>query len=79
MSEHPYRRHDGGIGDGSNCDCWNSWIYRARTKLLAQKIVEIKGAVRAEKRGGKLTASSTVPAGRDLRTVLPHQDTGEGG
>ena len=41
-------------------------LYRTRAELLRQIRSEVKGAVRAEKRGGKLAAPPDVPAGRGI-------------
>ena len=54
-------------------------LYRTRAELMRQSRKEVKGAVRAEKRGGKLAAPPAIPAGRDLRTLWPRQATGEAG
>ena len=54
-------------------------LYRARAELLAQTRWELKGAVQAEKRGGKVAAPPDIPAGRDLRTFWTRQDSGEVG
>ena len=52
-------------------------LYRTRAELLRQNRSEVKGAVRAEKRRGKLAAPPDIPAGRDIRTLWPRQTTGE--
>ena len=54
-------------------------LYRTRAELLVQRRRELKGAVRAEKRGGKLAALPDIPAGKDLRTLWPRQDSREVG
>ena len=54
-------------------------LYRARAELLAQTRWELKGAVQAEKRGGKVAAPPDILAGRDLRTFWTRQDSGEVG
>ena len=54
-------------------------LYRTRAELMRQSRREVKGAVRAEKRGGKLAAPPNIPAGRDLRTLWPRQAIGEVG
>ena len=54
-------------------------LYRTREEFLTQTHGELKGAIRAEKRGGELAAPPTAPAGRGLRTLLPRQDSGEVG
>ena len=54
-------------------------LYRTRAELMRQSRREVKGAVRAEKRGGKLAAPPDIPAGRDLRTLWPRQATREVG
>ena len=51
-------------------------LYRTRAELLRQVRREVKGAVRAEKRGGKLAVPPDIPTGRDL---WPRQSTGEVG
>ena len=51
-------------------------LYRTRAELLRQSRREVKGVVRAEKRGCKLAAPPDIPAGRDLRT---RQATGKVG
>ena len=54
-------------------------LYRTWAELLAQTCREPKGAVRAEKKGGKMAAPNDIPAGGDLRTLWPRQDLGEVG
>ena len=54
-------------------------LYRTRAELMRQSRREVKGAVRAEKREGKLAAPPDIPVGRDLRTLWPLQATGEVG
>ena len=54
-------------------------LCRTRAELLKQSRRKVKGAVRAEKRGGKLAAPPDIPAGRDLRTLWSCQPTGEVG
>ena len=54
-------------------------LYRTRAELIRQSRREVKGAVRAEKRVGKLAAPPDIPSGRDLRTLWPCHATGEVG
>ena len=56
-------------------------LYRTRADLLAQVCREVKGAVRAKKRGGKLEAPPPGPAGKNLKMLWPpwRQNTGDVG
>ena len=44
-------------------------LYRTWAELFVQTRREVKGVVRAEKRGGKLAVPPTCPVVRDLRTL----------